>query len=67
MSAKLIIDVRLRNRKSGELLTLGECEKPAGAQIFGDDPEIMAKAALKAMEFSPGFSTGIMKTTSFRA
>lgn len=41
------------DRKSGELLTLGETEKPAGAQIFGDDPEIMAQAAIKCLEYHP--------------
>lgn len=41
------------DRKSAELLTLGTEEKPAGAQIFGDDPEIMAQAAIKCMEFGP--------------
>lgn len=45
----------MQDRKSKELLFLSEKERPAGAQIFGDDPEIMAKAALKAMEFSPDF------------
>ena len=40
-------------RKSGELLTLGETEKPAGAQIFGDDPEIMAQAAIKCLGYKP--------------
>mgnify|MGYP004485862319 FL=1 len=29
------------DKKSGELLTLGEIENPAGVQIFGDNPEIM--------------------------
>lgn len=41
------------DKKSKELLTLGEIEKPAGAQIFGDDPEIMAQAAQKCLEFRP--------------
>lgn len=41
------------DRKSGELLTLGECENPAGAQIFGDDPEIMAQAAVKCLAYNP--------------
>ncbi len=45
----------MQDRKSKELLFLSEKERPAGAQIFGDDPEIMAKAAFKAMEFSPDF------------
>lgn len=41
------------DRKSAELLTLGADEKIAGAQIFGDDPEIMAQAAVKCLEFNP--------------
>ncbi len=45
----------MQDKKSKELLYLSDAERPAGAQIFGDDPEIMAKAALKAMEFTPDF------------
>ena len=41
------------DRKSAELLTLGNDEKIAGAQIFGDDPEVMAQAAVKCLEFNP--------------
>lgn len=41
------------DKKSAMLLTLGETENPAGAQIFGDDPEIMAQAAIKCLEFNP--------------
>lgn len=40
------------DKKSGELLTIGN-ERPCGAQIFGDDPEIMARAAVKCLEYSP--------------
>lgn len=40
------------DKKSGELLTIG-CERPCGAQIFGDDPEIMAQAAVKCLEYRP--------------
>lgn len=45
----------MQDKKSKDLLFLSDAERPAGAQIFGDDPEIMANAALKAMEFSPDF------------
>lgn len=45
----------MQDKKSKELLFLSDAERPAGAQIFGDDPEIMANATLKAMEFSPDF------------
>lgn len=41
------------DKKSAQLLTLGETEKPAGVQIFGDDPEIMAQAAVKCLAFKP--------------
>ena len=41
------------DKKSRELFILGETENPAGAQIFGDDPEIMAKAAVKCLEYKP--------------
>ena len=40
------------DKKSKELLTLGN-EHPAGLQIFGDDPEIMANAAKMCLEFKP--------------
>ena len=41
------------DKKSSELLTIGEIENPAGAQIFGDDPQIMAEAAVKCLDFHP--------------
>ena len=41
------------DKKSAELLTLGKDERIAGAQIFGDDPEVMAQAAVKCLEFNP--------------
>ncbi|WP_448921589.1 tRNA dihydrouridine synthase DusB [Eubacterium sp.] len=40
------------DKKSGELLTIGN-ERPCGAQIFGDDPKIMAQAAVKCLEYKP--------------
>lgn len=40
------------DKKSSELLTIGG-ERPCGAQIFGDDPEIMAQAAVKCLEYRP--------------
>ena len=45
----------MQDKKSKELLVISEKEHPCGAQIFGDDPEIMAKAAVKAAGFSPDF------------
>ena len=40
------------DKKSAQLLTLGN-DRPAGVKIFGDDPEIMAKAAVKCLDFNP--------------
>ncbi len=40
------------DKKSGELLTIGS-ERPCGAQVFGDDPEIMAQAAVKCLDYKP--------------
>lgn len=42
----------MSDKKSAQLLTLGN-DRPAGVQIFGDDPEIMAKAAVKCLDFNP--------------
>ena len=41
------------DRKSEELLMLDEDEHPAAVQLFGDDPDIMARAADKAMAAGP--------------
>ena len=41
------------DKKSALLLTLGDEEKTAGAQIFGDNPEIMAEAAVKCLQYKP--------------
>ncbi len=41
------------DRKSRELLKISAVERPCAAQLFGDDPEFMAKAAVKALEFEP--------------
>ena len=41
------------DKKSAQLLTLAPNENPAGAQIFGDEPEIMAQAAVKCLDFKP--------------
>jgi len=43
----------MQDRKSRELLELSEAEHPAAAQIFGDDPAFMARAAEKSLAFSP--------------
>ncbi|MBQ6380559.1 MAG: tRNA dihydrouridine synthase DusB [Clostridia bacterium] len=41
------------DRKSAELLRLSDKERPAGIQLFGTDPQIMADAAKRAMAFAP--------------
>lgn len=41
----------MQDKKSKELLLISNSERPTGAQIFGDDPQIMAEAAKKAEEF----------------
>lgn len=41
------------DKKSAALLTLGKEEGIAGAQIFGDDPAVMALAAVKCLEYKP--------------
>lgn len=43
------------DRKSGELLEIHGAERPCGAQLFGNVPEIMADAAKKAELYSPDF------------
>lgn len=41
------------DKKSAQLLTLGEAEHPAAVQIFGDSPDIMAQAAVRCLDFKP--------------
>lgn len=45
----------MNDRKSRELLALGAAERPAGIQLFGSEPEIMAEAVKIAEEYSPLF------------
>ena len=47
--------ISLGDKKSAELLSITEPERPAGSQIFGNSPETMAIAAKKALEFNPDF------------
>ena len=47
--------ISLGDKKSAELLSISQPERPAGSQIFGNSPETMAKAAEKALEYSPDF------------
>ena len=41
------------DRKSKALLMLSDKERPAAVQIFGDSPEILAKAAEDALAYAP--------------
>ena len=41
------------NQKTGELMELSGIERPAGIQLFGSDPQTMARAAASAMSCSP--------------
>lgn len=43
------------DRKTESLLTLGEEERPAGVQLFGDDPDCMARSVALAMQYRPDF------------
>ena len=41
------------DRKSKKLLVLSDKERPAAAQIFGNDPQIMAESARSTLQFNP--------------
>ena len=43
----------LGDKKSDELIITAEQERPMAIQLFGDDPQIMAEAAKKSLQFSP--------------
>lgn len=43
------------DRKTAQLLTSSEEEKPMAVQLFGSEPEFMAKAAVIAAQYSPDF------------
>ncbi|MBQ9673387.1 MAG: tRNA dihydrouridine synthase DusB [Ruminococcus sp.] len=47
--------IHYNSERSAELMELSEHERPAGVQIFGDDPAIMADAARFAMRYNPDF------------
>lgn len=44
--------VTMGDRKSGELMTVSEIEHPVAVQIFGNDPETMAQAAVSALKMN---------------
>ncbi len=45
--------VSYKNIKSTELMEISEKERPAGIQLFGNEPDTMAAAAIEAMSFKP--------------
>lgn len=47
--------ISMHDRKSASLLSISPAERPAGVQLFGDDPLTMAKAAEMAMDYAPEF------------
>ena len=47
--------ISLGDKKSAELLSISEAERPSGSQLFGNNPEAMAAAVKKALEYNPQF------------
>ncbi len=47
--------VSMGDRKSKALMQLSESERPAGVQIFGSEPEIMAESVKTVLRVSPDF------------
>ncbi len=47
--------ISMNDRKSADLMRISPKERPAAIQIFGDDPTIMAQAAVKALDFTCDF------------
>ncbi len=45
--------IAMSDRKSRQLLLLSEKERPAAVQLFGDDPEIMARSAVECLAYNP--------------
>lgn len=50
VSAKAL---QFHDKKTGELMKLSPAEHPAAIQIFGDEPQVMAQAAVKALAYAP--------------
>ena len=46
-------DLHYSDKKTARLLTVREQERPIAVQLFGDEPEILAEAARKALAFQP--------------
>ena len=47
--------ITLGDKKSAELLSCSENERPMASQLFGCEPDIMAQAAIKALKYNPDF------------
>lgn len=47
--------ITMQDKHSAEYLYLSEAERPAGVQLFGDEPDTMAKAAEFSMQYAPQF------------
>ncbi len=47
--------ISLGDSKSASYLYVSNTERPYGSQLFGCDPDVMAKAAIMAQKFSPDF------------
>lgn len=47
--------IQMHDKKSKELLTLEDSERPSAVQIFGDEPDTMAQAAITSLQFNPDF------------
>lgn len=45
--------LQYNDKNTGSLMELGELARPAGIQLFGDDPAVLALAAKKAMAYHP--------------
>lgn len=45
--------LQYHDKKTAELMELSDAERPAGIQLFGDDPAVMALAAKMAMDYAP--------------
>ncbi len=47
--------ITLADKKSASFLTCSNKERPFAPQLFGNNPEIMAEAAIAVMKFNPDF------------
>ena len=47
--------ITLGDKKSAKLLSCADSERPIASQLFGNEPQIMADAAIRVLDFSPDF------------